>query len=325
MNTIKFIGRHKTFETYFFEKFHFTYQNVLIRLEVQDKKLLVELEGEETNEKMLKIFCKLYDLLFLILGAFPQRECILINGIEEDTGKWVRKYDTAVCYDEKESRLCELSLQTIDGYVLSRMADVHHQTLSSVEFIVCEYYRHVVTNHRIELMTHTIDGFLRHTAFYSQLLQQIKNKNPKRWKVDYIESVEWLFKKFFYYHRKFNCQILGCMHIKNERRFYEMVADTRNDFSHFLEDKKYRLLQGSDMAYFIDLIFYAERLFIVTELLGLKVSEEQVKEYLYILHDWIDECVNQRSDRIKSKRYQEIMRAKEWNTFISVWDKHETI
>lgn len=314
MNTIKFIGKHKTFETYYFETFHFTYQNVLIKLEIQDKKLIVELDGEKSVENLLKIFCKLYDVLFLILGGFPRRECILINGIEEDTGNWVRKFDTAACYDEEESRLCEISLKTINGYVLSQMEGVHHQTLSSVEYIVCEYYSHMVTNHRIELMTHTIDGFIRHTVFYNQLLQQIKMKNPKRWKVDYIESVERLFKKFFYYHRKFNCQIINCLHIKNKHRFYEMIADTRNDFSHFLEDKKYRLLKGNDMVYFIDLIFYAERLFILTEILGVKVSEEQVKEYLYILHDWIDERVNQRTDRIKSERYHKVMGAKEMNT-----------
>ena len=58
------------------------------------------------------------------------------------------------------------------------------------------------------------------------------------------------------------------------------------------------------MVYFIDLIFYAERLFILEEVLEIKISELQVKEYMSILHDWIDEIVNKRDDRIKSKRYK---------------------
>ena len=67
------------------------------------------------------------------------------------------------------------------------------------------------------------------------------------------------------------------------------------------------------MVYFIDLIFYGERLFILEEVLGIKISELQVKEYMYILHDWIDEIVNKRDDRIKSKRYKIVTSVKKWN------------
>ena len=67
------------------------------------------------------------------------------------------------------------------------------------------------------------------------------------------------------------------------------------------------------MVYFIDLIFYAERLFILEEVLEIKISELQVKEYMYILHDWIDEIVNKRDDRIKSKRYKIVTSEKKWN------------
>ena len=58
------------------------------------------------------------------------------------------------------------------------------------------------------------------------------------------------------------------------------------------------------MLYFIDFIFYAERLFILNELLELNLNEAMVQEYLYILHDWIDEIENNKIDRIKSKRYK---------------------
>lgn len=36
-------------------------------------------------------------------------------------------------------------------------------------------------------------------------------------------------------------------------------------------------------------------------------------EYMYILHDWIDEIVNKRDDRIKSKRYTSVTSVKKWN------------
>jgi len=69
------------------------------------------------------------------------------------------------------------------------------------------------------------------------------------------------------------------------------------------------------MVYFIDLIFLANRLFILKEILNLPVIDEQVKEYMYILHDWIDSIVNKKNDRTKSKRYKQVEKAKGFNKF----------
>lgn len=317
MNTLKVTAVHKTFEKYFFETFKFSYHNVIIELAIQDKKLIVTIDGEKTFEEILKIFYKVYNLLFLILGGFPKVESVLENNVKSDTEEWAKKYDTASHFMLSEARLCEISLKTINKNILDKMSNVHHQTLSSVEYVVCEYYSHVVTNHKIELISHTIDGFLRHTIFYNQLLQQLKKSNPKKGKIDYIESVERLFNCFFKLHQKYDCQILDCIHVQDEHEFCEIIADTRNDFSHFLESQANRLIKGSDMVYYIDLIFYAERLFILIEILGISISDIQAKEYMYILHDWIDELVNQRSDRVKSEGYKKVLKTMESNKVLN--------
>lgn len=313
MNIIKIIAWHKVFETYFFETFEFSYKNIKCKLEVEEKKLIMTFVGRKAIPLMYNVFFEVYDLLFLILGGFPEIEYIFENNIEIDTSEWARKYNTASNYNESEARLCEISLKTVNGNILNKMLTVHHQTLSSVQYITCAYYCHMVTNHRIELITHTIEGFFRHTSFYAQLLQQIKKHNPQKRKLAYIEMVERVFRRFFAYHRKYNCQILKCIHVKSKQEFYEIIADTRNDFSHFLESKVYRLIKGTDMVYFIDLIFYAERLFILEEILEVEILEMQVMEYMYILHDWIDEMVNKRDDRIKSERYKRVRNIKKWN------------
>ena len=313
MNTIKIIAQHKVFGTCFFEAFEFLFENVRCELKVEEKKLIMTFVGRKAIPSIYNVFFKVHNLLFLILGGFPKIEYIFENNIEADVSKWARKYDTASNYNEPEARLCEISLKTVNESILNKMSTVHHQPLSSLQYITCTYYCHVVTNHRIELITHTIEGFFRHTSFYMQLLQQKKKHNSKKRKLDYIEMVERVFKRFFVYHRKYNCQILKSIHVKSKQEFYEIVADTRNDFSHFLESKAYRLIKGTDMVYFIDLIFYGERLFILEEVLGIKISELQVKEYMYILHDWIDEIVNKRDDRIKSKRYKIVTSVKKWN------------
>ena len=62
------------------------------------------------------------------------------------------------------------------------------------------------------------------------------------------------------------------------------------------------------MVYYIDLIFFAERLFVLEEMLNIELNEGMIQEYMYIMHDWIDELVNKRTDRIKSKRYTNIQK-----------------
>lgn len=316
MNTIKIIAWHKVFETYFFESFEFSYENVRCKLEVEEKKLTMTFVSQKNFSSIYSVFFEVYNLLFLMLGAFPKIEHVFENDIRIDTSKWAIKFNTVSRYNEAEARICEISLETVNGNILHKMSAIHHQTLYSVQFITCEYYSHMVTNHRIELITHTIEGFFRHTYFYKQLLQQIKEDNPQKRKLDYIEMVERIFRRFFVYHRKYNCQILKCIHVKSKKEFYEIIADTRNDFSHFLESKEHRLIKGTDMVYFIDMIFYAERLFLLEEVLEVEILETRVMEYMYILHDWIDEIVNKRDDRIKSQRYKKVMGAKRWNEFM---------
>lgn len=47
------------------------------------------------------------------------------------------------------------------------------------------------------------------------------------------------------------------------------------------------------------------------EILQLEICEPQMREYLWILHDWIDELVNKRIDRVKSDRYKDVIKEKQ--------------
>lgn len=315
MNEIKVTAFHKAFQ-HSDEKIDFVYKNVQVVLEKHNKKIIISFISRKSIEVIEKIFIRVYDLLFLLLGGFPKIELVTVNGMEEDVSKWARRYHTSEHFLEKEARFCEISSDTINEKSLTNMDDINRKTLHSLEYIVCEYYEHMVSEHRIELITHTIDGFLRHTKMMDLLLNELRSKNPKKKRIDYIDSVERVFRRFFFYHRKYNVQLLRCMHIKNIKMFLQIIADTRNDFSHFLENKEYRLIKGKDMVYFIDVIFIANRLFLIEEILNIPIINEQVKEYMYIMHDWVDDIVNDRNDRIKSKRYKLVENAKKMNDII---------
>lgn len=315
MNSIKAVLIHKAFCDQHIEPFEFEYMNTNAKFYTYDGKLLIELISRKKEKKLLQQFIDIYDLMFLMLGAYPYRVSLHYNGREIDTSKWVRKYITSSHFHEAEASICDITPININPKTLRNMQKVHKQSLSSIAYIVSEYYEHVVTNHRIELASHTIDGFFMHTRFYKNLLAQKKQINPKCKDTNYKENVERIFKVFFTYHRKYNCEILKHLRI-SKKQFCAIIADTRNDFSHLLENKTNRLVSGTDMVYFVDLIFYAERLFISNELLKLNVNEAMVQEYLYIMHDWIDEIANNRKDRIKSKRYKKIKIINQFNNML---------
>jgi hypothetical protein len=315
MNSIKAVLTHKSFCNQNIEPFDFVYMNTTVKFSINDNRLIIELIGRKKEKRLFDQFFELYDLLFLMLGAYPVRENMICNGNEVDTSDWTRKYTTSSHFNEAEAIICDITPVNINGKNLMKMQSVHKQSLSSIAYIVSEYYEHVVANHRVELASHTIDGFFMHTNFYNLLRVEIKTKEPKRKDTYYVENVERLFKLFFTYHRKYNCEILKHLGIK-KKDFCDIIADTRNDFSHLLEKKPKRLVDGTDMVYFIDLIFYAERLFLLVELLELEVNETMIQEYLYIMHDWIDEIVNNRKDRIKSKHYRMVEEVYQFNKMI---------
>lgn len=302
MNNIKAVLHHEAFCNENIETFEFVYLNTNVKISINDNKLLIELISRKKEKRLLQQFIEIYDLMFLILGAYPDIVSLLYNGCKVDTSMWARKYKTSSHFHLAEASICDISLNNINSETLRRMRNVHKQSLSSIAYIVSDYYKHIVANHRMVLATHTIDGFFKHTKIYDNLLLQ-KQKTSNCRKIDYIENVGRIFKVFFKYHRKFNCEILNIIRI-TKKQLCEIISDTRNDFSHLLEKKTNRLVSGKEMLYFIDFIFYAERLFILNELLELNLNEAMVQEYLYILHDWIDEIENNKIDRIKSKRYK---------------------
>ena len=102
MNTLKIVAWHKAFKTYYFQPFEFTYQNITIRLEIKNRKIIITLSGRKSIEEIWKIYFKVYDLLFLFLGAFPKQERVLANDVEINMSERIRKYDTSSVYIEKE-------------------------------------------------------------------------------------------------------------------------------------------------------------------------------------------------------------------------------
>ena len=158
MNVIKAKLSHNAFIIQSIQPFSFEYNNTTIRVYKKEECLMIELIGRKKENGLLKVFLKLYDLLFLMLGAYPIRLSLSYNEKEIDTSKWVIRYTTANHFIEQEAAFCDITVENINSKSLMNIDNIHKQSIASISYIVSEYYEHVVTNHRIELITHTIDA-----------------------------------------------------------------------------------------------------------------------------------------------------------------------
>lgn len=170
--------------------------------------------------------------------------------------------------------------------------------------------------HKFVLISHTIDGFVRHSFYENQLKQKVRLVNPKA-KVEYRHRVEVVFEPFFRYHKKFNCEILKAMRI-SKKKLVDVISDTRNDFSHFLDKKIERLHSGSDMLHYFYVINFALRLFLLSNIIKVCLDDRCVKEYMFTLHDWIILSRNENFNNFKSVAYSQYERRKEFENFLKM-------
>lgn len=166
MNFIRAELIHKAFLMQPIKAFSFVHYNTNIKVSKNNDCLVVELVGRRGQKGLLEIFHDLYDLLFLMLGAYPIRQNLTYNDKAIDTSEWVGRYMTATHFNETEAAFGDITIENINSNSLINIKKVHMQSLSSLSHIVSKYYEHVVTNHKIELMLHTIDIKLRETCVW---------------------------------------------------------------------------------------------------------------------------------------------------------------
>lgn len=146
MNVVKAKLSHKAFIIQSIQPFSFEYINTNIRIYKKEECLMIELIGRKKENGLLKVFFKLYDLLFLMLGAYPIRCSLSYNEKEIDTSKWVIRYTTANHFIEQEAAFCDITAENINSKSLIDIDNIHKQSIASISYIISEYYEHVVPN-----------------------------------------------------------------------------------------------------------------------------------------------------------------------------------
>jgi len=276
------------------------------------------ISGLRTEDKKLELLREILNVLFVYLGAFPNIEHIKYDNKEIDISTWVSKYNTRSDSKRLDLLLCSIDNTTLNESVLRALKSIPEIPLYSLQYLVSETYRHMISDHRITLLLHVIDGMVQKAESArgeSDWKKKYQNRIQGRIGV-YRPTVYFLCSNYFYiYHRKYNCEILKLLK-EDQFSFVETITDTRNWYSHFLgkEKKPHRMRNGVEMQIYFEIIYYTIRLMCLNRL-GITPDNTSIKEYFYTVHDWILEIKYNRKDNLKSRTYKSIQ---DYQVFLKV-------
>lgn len=287
------------------DKFSIQIDNSTVIIWSNDKNLYIEINGEKTVKELEGIMLELFSLFFICLGGYAKIIKIVANGKSIDISQYAGKFDTWEYFIKNNLAVCQINKDTINEKVLQKFRSLKQMPLYSLQYLVSNNYKSVIINHKITLLLHIIDGLISDSKINPMKKEIISRFNIHNNIGGYKPKAYFLCKNYFFkYHIKYNCEILSLLKV-NEYEFVEVIADTRNWYSHFLADnnKTNRLRDGAEMLTYFEIIYYAIRLYFINQI-GVSANEEWIKEYFYSIHDWILEIKYNQKKPLKSQTYK---------------------
>ncbi|MEQ2471947.1 hypothetical protein [Laedolimicola intestinihominis] len=291
------------------QKFTVKIDNCRVIVESNRQELIIQIYGRSGEEKVSKLFDELECLIFFYLGSFPLMELFYINEKEIDISKRAVKYETSDNFLKDNLIICDIDETTVNQQRIEELRKINSYPIYSFQYLLSKAYDHVITNHKMTLLLHIIEGL--YNADKNQLQaekKEIYNKYPEAKKGvvgDYMAAVHWLCKKYFFnYHKKYACEIMPLLKV-TRYKFMTRLAETRNWYSHFLNESKkpLRIVKGRDFIIYFEIVCYMIRLSVIDRM-GVPINEGRVQEFYYTVHDWILEILYDTDKPLKSTTYQ---------------------
>ncbi|MBO5165987.1 MAG: hypothetical protein J6B90_05220 [Lachnospiraceae bacterium] len=296
---------HEFFKKNKVEEFQVNIDEVSVAMHSEDELLVLTMQGEVERKIIERLCADILSIIFIYLGAYPRIVSMTENGEIRDFSKLVEKYNSWDYMSKAYMGMCLIDENTINPKKLNVYRTLKKLPIYSMEFLISDSYKKVVSNHKITLLLHVIDGLVSDNE-RKKAEQEYKDIYKPNFDIGkYRAKVFYLCKNYFFcYEDKFTCEILNLLKVSKDE-FVETVLNTRHFYSHFLKEneKSKRLRKGKEMVEYFEIIYFSLRLHLLKRL-GVKVKEERIREYLYILHDWILETDYQKKYPVKSKHYQ---------------------
>ena len=267
--------------------------------------MYIEITGSNNIDKLEKLLFEILSLLFLYLGGYPRIKNIILIKNTKDISKLLIKYNTSEIFIKESLSLCDIDNTTINEAVLRNYRQIKQTPISSLQYLVSKDYESVVINHKITLMLHIIEGLVD-SSFIPSLKRELKSKLETKDTIGIFMAAAYHICKhyFFEYDRKYEFDILPLLKV-SQNDFLRILTDTRNWYSHYFDETKKpdRLDDGKEIIIYLHIIYFTIRLYLMDSI-HVEYDESRIREYYYMLHDWILEVKYGESNPLKSNTYK---------------------
>lgn len=314
-------SKHDFFKKNRIEEFTVEINNILVNFRGEADMLIISMQGNVSLLVIEDLWADIFSIIFIYLGTYPKIISMLENNKYRDFSYLVHKYNSWEYMSKEYMGLCNINADTINQEIINRYRKLNVLAIYSLEYLVSDVYKKVILNHRLTLLLHVIDGVITDDEMKEAKNEIMARENLKRKIGDYQAKVHYLCEKqFFCYDREFSSELL-CLLDTTESKFVDSISDTRNLYSHFLEKSKKPdcLSNGREMLEYFEIVFFSLRLQLLKRL-EVIAEKERIKEYLYILHDWISELYN-KDVLVKSNHYKIMRSISEMNDRLKIADK----
>lgn len=284
--------QHEFFNFSNVEEFEVDIENVQIKFWSEADTLFIQINESQEIEKLRTMLFNLFSIMFLYLGSYPTITLsIIVDDKELDESKLIPKFNTDSNFKSKDRAICSISKETINDKIYHSYLKLNQMPLYSMQYLFSDNYKNIIVTHRITLLLHIIDGVVQDDVIKAMKKEIESEYNIKNKRIgDYASKVYYLCKKYFFeFQNRHNFDILSLLGIK-QYELIEIVSDTRNWYSHFLDEdnKKNRLKDGREEWIYLEIIYYLIRLLLADQI-GIKINDDWVRKYFYLIHDWICE------------------------------------
>lgn len=323
MNEIYAKYTSKIFNNYPIKEFSEKINNCKVSMRSNNSFFEIIIVGRKKIDKLLILLAEIEELIFFYIGSFPRLISLKKNGNDIDFSNRIDKYITSNNYVRNNLLICDISSETISEEKIIKMREMKKIPLYSLQYLVSEAYDKVVTNHKMTLLLHIVEGVYLNfcdSSVTNEIQQKIYSKFPvsKSNRIGrFMVAVYWLSDNYlFRYHRKYNCNILQLLKM-TKYKFISCLSDTRNWYSHFLnKDKENKLEEGQDFIICFEIVSYMLRLAVIDKI-SVPVIEANIQEYYYSIHDWILEVLYNKDQPLKSRTYSDYKKCQEFKNEIN--------
>ncbi|MBP3855070.1 MAG: hypothetical protein IK990_05580 [Ruminiclostridium sp.] len=291
---------HKYFKSS--KEISMTINNCEVRYIESDSNAIIMIQGD--YHKSVDLFFNIDTLFFICFGTYPVIKNLKYNG--ENIANILNKFSSDHQFDFQPALSAD-PVSLINQNTIDLLKSVNSTPLYALEYVVSEAYSKVITNHRLTLLLHIIDGFLQFT--YEEIKNnrdKLKRTYKKNSNSTYLVKVYYICEKYIFPYLP-NCKLLEVLNIK-EFDFMETITSTRNWGSHLyeVEGEDKVLFKGKDIIIYFYILYFALRLF-MCEKIGLKFKNEDVIGYYNLIHDyilWLGNPNNHNIEDYKSVNYK---------------------